>query len=213
MLEAFRHFRHCKWFSFTLAGMMGLLIISLFSCAAAVPDFYRPNCGPKWGTARAAVYPVHMTGVTPQNILLAGGANSTLVDRLTNEVEACLMTLDPILTQEEQRIGGCQAPVLEQKICRECLVAAIAPDWFYTPYSGGQQVLPIVGGRCIKADCDGQQKGYLRVFVQDDYVVVVPPSMYLYKEGLVKITTGCWQPWLLPRLAVCMTPTTGPLDE
>ena len=67
-------------------------------------------------------------------------------------------------------------------------------------------------GDCGKGE-NGQGACYWRAGVQDHVVIVTTPSMYLYKDPLVRIITGCAFPWSSPRLTACMRPTTAAMSD
>lgn len=145
--------------------------------------------------------------------------NLSKVDRLTDEVEACLIKTfgnPPVMPEETIKGGKCLGSTFDLPIRRECLVVKVASDWFLSKYEYGgthHQQLPWTnGGMCTNK---GLPAGvcYYRVGIQDDLTIVVPPSFYLYKDGLVRIVTGCYDPWFADALANCMEPTTEPLGD
>lgn len=164
-------------------------------------------------------YSVDATELTPKNIAIdPSGQNisGSLVDRLTDETEACLIKNfgnPPILSEETQTDAICYGSSFILPIRRECLTVKVSNDWFLST-DGTQQLLPYIGGY---GDCGkglpGDGPCYWRAGVQNNLTIATTPSFYLYKDPLVKITTGCTYPWFDAKLAECMEPTTEPLSD
>jgi hypothetical protein len=200
-----------------------LVAATLLACASDKPkhdSFVR--CEPRYDYADQTNYDVHPDKTTPQNIAVdTSGLNINLakVDRLTQEVEECLAQTfgnPPVLPPETVTNGQCVANTFELPIRRQCLTVKVASNWFLSKYEYAgthHQQLPYTnGGMCTNK---GLPAGvcYYRAGIQDDLTVVVPPSFYLYKDPLVRIVTGCRNPWYADLLANCMGPTTEPLDD
>lgn len=140
------------------------------------------------------------------------------IDRLTDEVEACLLRTFPDgqLPDDVVKNAKCRVASFDTTIPRKCLTVKVASDWKLSQYEYGgtkHQQLPYTnGGMCTNK---GLPAGvcYYRAGIQDDLTIVVPPSFYLYKDPLVRIATGCYDPWFSDVLAACMEPTTDPLGE
>lgn len=134
------------------------------------------------------------------------------IDRLTDEVEACLAAefgRPARLPPEVRAAADCLGDTFALPIARECLVVKVPDDWEKS-CDGDQQVLP---AQAPAALC--QAKGLVptaacpcrwRAGIQDDHVLVTTPSLYLFKDPLVRLATGCNNPWAHERLARCARP-------
>lgn len=119
-----------------------------------------------------------------------------LIDRLTDETEVCLGV----------------------PINRDAFVVKIVNEYDIS-CDGTQQMLKTV----VKAGSEGCiEKGLLptpecqcqwRAGIQCPNKLIVTPSMYLYKDVLIRYTLFIRDPWHDPRYAKCATPTTSPLSD
>lgn len=202
--------------------LSSVFLFGLIACVKLESDPRYTRCPGKYHFADQTDYVVHVTAKTSKNIEVdTSGLNINLnkVDRLTDEVESCLIKTfgnPPFLSEQTMKEGQCASNTFDIPIHRECLVVKVASDWFLSKYEYGgthHQQLPWTnGGQCTNK---GLPAGvcYYRVGIQDDLTIVVPPSFYLYKDGLVRIVTGCANPWYANDLAACMEPTTNPLGD
>jgi len=190
-----------------------LLLIS--SCSGS------DNCQPNYFYQDQTTYEVNPEFTTSQGIDIdTTGQNISLelIDQLTDEVEDCLIKtfgFPPIITERIMQQGMCLYETFELPINRECLTVKIPDDWILS-CKGDQQVLPALAPAeyCIE-----QEKGIptsecpcrWRAGIQDNLTIVTTPSLYLYKDPLIRIVTGCNNPWGHPALAHCATPSTPPL--
>lgn len=168
-------------------------------------------------------YEININLISPKNIAIdTSGLNisAKLVDRLTDEVEECLIKTfgnPPTIPVEVQQAGSCPGETFQLPIRRQCLTVKVANDWFLSENEADgskQQLLPFVAGYggCGKG-LSGDGPCYWRAGIQNNLTIVTTPSFYLYKDPLVKITTGCTNAWFAAKLAECMTPTTKPLSN
>jgi len=202
---------------FSLASISALIISA---CGPHHQSFKR--CDPKFYFVDQTNYDVNPKFYTPRNIAVDTSGldiNLNMIDRLTNETEQCLMDTfgnPPTLSPKVASNGWCQSFTFDLPVHRECLVVKVASDWFLSTYDyngSKQQQLPYSnGGSCTDKGLP-PGKCYYRVGIQDNTTIAVPPSFYLYKDGLVRIITGCKNPWYSDPLANCMNPTTQPLDN
>lgn len=205
------------------APIVHFLFILFVIVASCGPHHHATvRCQSKFWYADQTNYDVNPQFTTPKNIEVdTSGLNINLskVDRLTDEVEQCLTDTfgnPPVLPPDVVMNGQCVGTTFDLPIHRECLVVKVANNWFLSTneYGGSKhQQLPYTnGGQCTNK---GLPPGvcYYRVGIQDNLTIAVPPSFYLYKDGLVRIVTGCRNPWLSDPLANCMAPTTNPLDD
>jgi hypothetical protein len=200
------------------------LLTLIVSCASShIPTHHEVNrCEAKYSYLSQTGYDINVSQYTSKNIAVdTSGLNINLskIDRLTNEVEDCLKNIfgnPPILPDDIVKNGECVGKTFDFPIRRECLVVKVADDWFLSKYEYGgthHQQLPWTnGGQCTNK---GLPAGvcYYRVGIQDNLTIVVPPSFYLYKDGLVRVVTGCHNPWYAESLANCMNPSTDPLGD
>jgi hypothetical protein len=166
---------------------------------------------------------VNATGTTPKGIAVDSSGlniNYARIDRLTDETEACIAKAYPagVMPPDVVLTAACFRPAISLTAPRSCMTVKVISDWFLSsvvsPIDGSkQQMIPgIVATGCTEK---GMPSGdcYRRVGILNYRTIVTPPAMYLYKQGVVELMTGCVAPWSVPALAACMTPTTGPLDN
>lgn len=137
-----------------------------------------------------------------------------LIDQLTLEVELCLEEEFPEgkLPREVRIEANCLDDNFES-LHRECIQIKIPNNWQYS-CDGSQQVLQDEAPQYL---CD--QKGMSnsactcnwRAAIQDEYTIIVTPSLYMYKDPLIRIITGCNNPWGHEKLAKCATPSVPKL--
>lgn len=199
--------------------MKKLFLTSFFFLSLNATSCQNNKCAPVYDFPDQTDYDVRATVLSAKGISIDSSGlkiSSKLVDRLTDEVETCLIKQfgnPPTIPSNTQIEGQCKDNTFQLPIKRECLTVKVANDWILSR-DGTQQMLPYIAGY---GDCgkglptDGPC--YWRAGIQDDLTIVVPPSFYLYKDPLVKITTGCRNPWLSSQLSDCMSPTTDPLGN
>lgn len=179
------------------------------------------RCTPTYYWPDQTHYDVSPNVKTTKNIDVdTSGLNINLevIDRLTSEVETCLSSFGnpPHLNNKIMIDADCQSETFDLPIHTECLTVKVAKDWFLSDldFAGSkQQLLPYVAGY---GDCGknfSYGPCYWRAGIQDNLTIVSTPSFYLYKEPILKIATGCKNPWNSPELAACMVPTTNALDD
>lgn len=176
---------------FLAAGSFALAGCSLFTSSGVHPEHL-------WGyNVDAPPYKVECVS-TPKGVCFdpSGQAISAgLVDRLTDEVEACVgKTID-----------------------RGSFRVKIANDW-HLSCDGAQQVLPAAGAGDLGCEAKGLTPTAAcpclwRAYLQGDGVIVATPSMYLFKDALTRFVTGSRNPWADPKLVACVQPTTAPLSN
>jgi len=170
-------------------------------------------------------YDVSPNDTTPEGIsvdLSGQDVSLELIDRLTDEVESCLKEKfgdPPVLSPEAMQEGQCFRNTFTLPINRSCLTIKIPDDWQYS-CDGTQQVLPIKSTDYRPPDSACRVKGLeptpecpcrWRAGIQDSCIVVSTPSLYLYKDPLIRLVTGCNNPWVNNDLAHCAAPSTPPL--
>lgn len=183
------------------------------------------RCSQKYVYSPQTKYDINPTWFTTNNIAVDTSGlniNPNRIDRIVNEVESCLVAAygNPIvLPPDVVKNGLCEKNTFDVPLHRECLVVKIAGDWKLSQYELGgslQQLLPYTnGGTCKdKGLPDPNAVCYYRNAVQDYYTAVTPPACYLLKDAVVRLLTGCHNPWYAGEVfSACMTPSTGPLDD
>jgi hypothetical protein len=192
-----------------------ILLLSLTGCSKV--------CDATYLYQNQTNYKVTATQTTANGIKVdsSGQAiNLSKIDRLTDEVERCLIAQfgnPPIVPPIVVMQGLCQSNTFDLPIKRACLTVKVPSDWFISQYEYGgskHQLLPYPAPEqgCLDK---GLPAGncYWRAGIQNNLTIVVPPSFYLYKDPLIRIVTGCNNPWGSPPLAVCANPSTMPLDN
>lgn len=198
------------------------VLIGLVCCSSPSTHHSNNRCEAKHSYPNQTEYDVYPSALTPENIAVDVSKlniNLNKIDRLTDEVEECLIKtfgINPRLSKETIINGECEQETFDLPIHKECLTVKVADDWFLSKYEYGgtlHQQLPYTnGGMCTNK---GLPAGvcYYRVGIQDGLTIAVPPSFYLYKDALVRIVTGCHNPWYAEQLANCMEPSTNPLGD
>jgi hypothetical protein len=127
------------------------------------------------------------------------------LDALTDDVEACLARTFPggEIPEAVWHSGSCEWRRFGP-IKRRCITVKLAADWRVGV--SGDQLLPHGNGGSCTDKGHGSAPCSYRVALQDDLTIVVPPSLQLYAEGLIRIATGCHRVWSAPELAACVLP-------
>ena len=176
-----------------------LLLCGLVLAACAPPR------EAKWGYANGAFdrYTVTSIQKTPKGIAFDPSGlpiNPLLIDRLVDEVEACLgMSVD-----------------------RSVFTVKVAADW--VPSCGGpswpapQELLPVetqdpsgclAKGLTPTPQCPCRW----RAGVKFPNIIVTTPAFYLFKDALLRWLTGVINVWGNLAFAECAAPTTLPLSD
>ena len=165
-------------------------------------------------------YAIRETRTTPDGIRFDDGGqgiSSELIDRLTNEVERCLFDRFPErLSDEAKAQASCYGDTTFRSIDRGSFVVKVASDYKLT-CDGEQQVLPVVApsagclakGQHTTPECPCSY----RAGIECPNILVVTPSLYIYKDVLIRFLYGCSDPWANADLAACATPSTLPLSD
>jgi len=152
---------------------------------------------------------------TPEGIRVDSGEQEVALerfDRMVDQVERCLRETfgdRPSIPAEMREAGQCLDGTFALPVDRSCLVVKVPDDW-EVACDGLEQVLP---AHAPDALC--RAKGLeptaacpcrWRAGIQDQHVIVVPPSARMFKDPLVRLATGCNNPWGHPALARCAAP-------
>ncbi len=140
-----------------------------------------------------------------------------LLDRQLEEVEQCLAETFPGGKLPESMLNNCDSTHFPLPIAHECLEVKVAPDWIPSLNDPDQQLLRAPGdvnicvakGACATAE---ECQCHLRSGIQDNHTIVVTPTFYLFKASLVRLVTGCNNPWI-QGLEKCSTPTVSSTSQ
>jgi len=168
-------------------------------------------------------YNVNATKITTEGILFDPSDQNIspqLIDRLTNEVNNCLMNTFPnkSLPNDIITTSYCKQIKLPLPIDKTSFVVKIANDWVFS-CDKTQQLLPTpvkAGGEgCISKGLTPNENCPCRwrAGIKCPNILITPPSFYLYKDILIRFITKCANPWNSAELAFCATPSTTPLSN
>lgn len=179
-------------------------------------------------TIRAG-YDVHPTLTTPKGIRVdptGQPVDLLVIDRLTDEVEACLkeqIGTGPDIPSNIAKDGLCGDCSYNWPIDRSRIVVKIPSDWTLS-CDKTEQVLPVLAGDlgCLAKGltptekCPCRWRALLQTVETNGAdgasgVIVTTPNFFLYKDPLIRMVTGCQKVWADPALAKCASPTTAPL--
>jgi hypothetical protein len=108
---------------------------------------------------------------------------------------------------------------LNIKIKRCCFALLIPNDWFLSECSG-EQMLPVAApysqceskGIYVPENCRGLNKPTqecpcictYRVALQEDYYIITPPNLKLFKSELARLVTNINNPWEDKNISKCL---------
>lgn len=151
-----------------------------------------------------------------------GGQNISpeLIDRLTDEAESCLHETFPDGKLPISVVGSsqCLTYSFAHPLDHTSFNVMIPNDWMLSCDSS-QEVLPtpVESGDagCVAKGLDPNEKCPCRwrAGIRCPNTIIATPSMYLYKDALVRFITGCRNPWASPELHKCVSPSTTPLSD
>lgn len=171
-------------------------------------------------------YPVNVNAETSGGIrvdtsgLLTAAEVADLIERQVTEVESCLAEAfsgGKIAAGDPGR-SDCDGPSFPLPLVHECLEVKIAPDALLS-YDRTQEVLPSVGqveqciakGQCPAGATLAECPCHVRAGIQANRTIVVTPAAYLLKDPLIRMVTGCNNPWI-GSLAKCAAPSVPKLS-
>lgn len=147
--------------------------------------------------------------ISPEGILVdPSGQTVDLVkiDRLTREAIDCIDAVFYTLTRAEKKAALC--PNTEyRKLSQSCVNLKIPNDWVWSCDRKEQllkDVAPQEGCTAKGFDVDLGCPCRWRAGVQKNNIIISTPNLKLYKDPLVKIQTGCQNPWNSKTLTKCM---------
>lgn len=183
------------------------LLAVLPSCSACVPpeaDAHPGSCEPILRIESQFHYRVDAKETTPSGIHVDRSGQSypplEEIDRLVDDVEACLVGKfgdPPEYPPEVVEAYDCLKPH-PFPFPRGCITLKVPDDWFVSS-DGTQEILPFVapdGGCKQKNPAHRPEDGcFWRAGLQCGSVIVSTPSLYVFKDPLIRMTTGCNNPW------------------
>jgi hypothetical protein len=195
-------------------AILPLTVILTSGCGPETPRYYRN------GYASQFDYDIRPTMVTPAGIRVDPTGQQLdieKIDRQVDEVERCLEEAfgdPPRIPDEVMDDAECRWDDLDLPLHREWLIVKVPDDWLYS-CDGSQLVLPALApetgclakGQHPTAECPCRWRGG----IQDDRYIVTTPAFYIYKDPIIRMVTGCNNPWYSPPLATCATPSVPPL--
>ncbi len=142
-----------------------------------------------------------------------------IIDKIFDETEKCLRENFPKQKfDDEYRFKvGCALRGFELPIKRDCIKVKIADDCTLN-HDGTQELLnsfapeTACDGKYIDAGPSEEWPCKWRAGIQDYNVIVTCPSLYLIKDPLVRLVTGCVRIWDDPKMANCAKPSTKSLS-
>lgn len=159
------------------------------------------NCASPRGPVPPGIVTVTAYDVRP-TLQTAGGV---LVDPSGYDLPSSYLETIDRVTEEAFSCTGKRADV----------TVKIPSDWLLN-CDGTEQVLPIVAGwgdprkpDNLKLDCPARW----RAILQHDASIVSTPSLFVYKDPLVRLLSGVQNIWENSKLSGCAAPSTGPLDQ
>jgi hypothetical protein len=174
-------------------------------------------------------YEVNIDSKTPEGIPVDSGGiyyDLTHIDEMSNDVRDCLIRNFPDLILPEE--------VLNKTYCTQlkgdkkgdfsksynaawgysfgCWQVKIDNNWVLS-CDGKQQLLSAIAPTPIGKPCGGKEDMITskecpcryRVAIMGK-TIVVPPDARLFKDGLIRVITGCNNPWAHPLLSECASP-------
>jgi hypothetical protein len=171
--------------------MRGIFCLLLAGCATS-----HECLSTKWGYAvgHNLQYPIGETDLSPAGVKVDAsgqGMHLPTVDRLVAEVSDCL----------------------KMSIDRSAFLVKIPGDFVLSCDHKQQEltaIAPMSG--CDAKNLAGPCQCHWRAIIQCPNVIVTTPSLYLFKDALVRWVTGSQNPWADPALAACAAPSTDPLS-
>ena len=154
-------------------------------------------------------YAVNTTDITPEGISVDTTNQQTsldLIDSLFLETEECLMkNFNGIIPEEVRIAADCPLLNFPLPIIRSCISVKIPDDWMWNT-DNTQQLLNLSAPEelCKVKGLSGEGCKW-RAAIQNDTTIVITPDFYLLKDPLIRIVTGCNNPWAHPLLAECAT--------
>ena len=201
---------------------MNLRLASMFSLLFCI------NCRQEQGECRNNFYENQFDYKINADKITDGGIevddsgqdiDLSLIDKLTEEVEQCLLEQfgeKLKIPKDVSLTGQCMFDSFNLPAPRSCFKVKIPSEWTLS-CDGSQQVLLTTApqylcnqkGLAPNQDCPCRW----RAGIQEGNNIVTTPSFYLYKDPLIRIITGCNNPWGHEKLAVCAAPSVPKLPE
>lgn len=211
-----------------------LLILALALSSCKEPDPTLRECGVYDFAYQYpnTEYDISPDSVTQRGIPVDRSGQSVGIlhlDGMMEEVRVCLETnfpdknLEPLFDNPSElasmdqttliRTTGCSlkdfSSEFEATFSPGCWVVKIPNDWLWSCTEPAQQLLNIRSGDsgCVEKGLSPTSACPCRYrMIAQDNAILVPPTALLFKDALVRMSTGCANPWKLPLMAECASP-------
>ena len=187
-----------------------ILLVFFISISSSAPLTGCVGCDEAhWGYSSGAFDHYNFQGnlITPSGIAYDPSGqpiNPELIDRLTNEVETCLL----------------DNKYITSKINRQSFNVIVANDWHLgcdEPGWGVNQLLPVLAdqegcsakGMTPNTSCHCEWRAGIRC----PNSIITTPAFYLYKDALIRYTANIINPWADATIASCAQPSTAQLSD
>lgn len=208
------------WRALVVTGSIALLLCGalalLVSCASSPERHSSAEGGYPGYRGNITAYRVVPDRRTSGGILVDDPSHllaDARIDAMTDAVEACLASAPDSWTAAQVEAGHCLgAETRHGAVRRDWFDVKVPPDWYTSPCTG-EQLFPcdVDEGLCAaqkpelgqwseRDDCPCACRGT----VQDNRTIVTTPEAPLFKATLVKLVTGCYQPWAIEELRPCL---------
>jgi hypothetical protein len=141
-----------------------------------------------------------------------------LIDMITDETEKCLIKTfnSSVISAKIAEESYCERVDIKMPIDRKSFVIKIVNDW-HLNCDKTQELLPVhaddsaclAKGELPNIDCPC----CWRAGIKCPNILITTPAFYLYKDVLIRFTTGCANPWGSQELSKCATPSTASTSD
>lgn len=203
----------------TIMFMLGIVLLVLVMAAGCSSNPYAID-----NYSDVTHYDIHYDRQTAEGISVNGDLNLVTIDRLTDEVEACLASLYPKgeLPADVIRASSCIVSKYNPFIHREWIGVKLAPDWFkgcyaedysYVGPGNGEEIFHVLPDEQQSIDRLCMDKGFVptpicpcgvRAIIQGNSTIITAPNLHMYKAEIIRLISGCNNIWT-SALASCYT--------
>lgn len=213
--ERWRQFRQVMVWLGVVCLLLCAALVGLFGCASSPERHSSDEGGYPGYRGNITSYRVTPDRRTPGGILVDDQSHllaDDRIDAMTDAVEACLARSPDAWTPAQIIAGHCLGPETRHSVRRDWFDVKVPPDWYVSPCTSEQlfpcdvdQDLcmtqkPELGEWSEREDCPCACRGT----VQGNRTIVTTPAAPLFKATLVKLVTGCYQPWAIEELRPCL---------
>lgn len=199
------------WFGRIMALLVIGAVVALLTCMPDVSPYWLHSYADEFvGQYHYSVVPA---GHTAEGISVDPSGQAVDYDDIdlqTDQVEACLRATfgdPPRIPSEQARLSQCDNPTFPLPLRRQDLVVKTPADWLTAPCPDVngiyEQTLPTPAPEvlCQQKVVTGQEppcpQGHCvwRAGIEENRYIIVTPDLYLYKDPLIRLVTGCNNPW------------------